>query len=58
MIETIFTIAATAAVYRALLAWARRGEAGGARERLAGILGGGGPGAVPKGGGGPGAVRK
>lgn len=48
MLESIFTVAATAAVYRSLLAWANRGPAGSMRERLAGVLGGGGPGAVPK----------
>lgn len=58
MLESIFTVAVTAAIYRAVLAWANRGAAGSMRERLAGVLGGGGPGAVPKGGGGPGAVPK
>lgn len=59
MIETIIiTFFATLAGYRAVLSWANRGAIGTMRERFAVILGGGGPGAVPKGGGGPGAVPK
>jgi hypothetical protein len=58
MIETIITIAASLAAYRAVLAWANRGAIGSMRELFAVVLGGGGPGAVPKGGGGPGAVPK
>jgi len=62
MIETIITVTAAIVAWellrRWLLSWANQGPAGSMRERVAGILGGGGPGAVPKGAGGPGAARK
>jgi len=48
MTETIITIAATVAAYRALLAFTATGKPGGMRDRLRGVLGGGGPGGVPK----------
>jgi hypothetical protein len=40
MIETIITIAASWAAYRAVLAWANRGMPGSARESLALAMGG------------------
>ena len=44
----LITAAATAACYRALLAFSKTGASGGMRDKLRGVLGGGGPGAVPK----------
>lgn len=49
MLTTIvITAAGTAAAYRAVLAWANAGAAGTMRSKLATILGGGGPGPVPR----------
>ena len=49
MLETILvTVAATAAAYRVVLAVCNTGQPGGVRDKLRGVLGGGGPGAVPK----------
>lgn len=54
----LITAIITALAYWALLQVCNRAPSGSKRGRFAVILGGGGPGAVPKGGGGPGAVPK